>query len=188
MTKKILEQKKSKAFYEVVEPFFFNYFKEEYELVEFCAGNGNGGKVFSQKGKISKVHFVDIRTVRNLEKTISELDNVQEVSLVGIENYELPEGNIAVIAIHACGELTDLILEKSIQSHVTVAVMPCCYGNIRKYNLQNPPDSRLLLYPRKEDYFDKVRQQFLLEQGYEAVLKKIDSKITPMNNVLIGLP
>ena len=72
---------------------------------------------------------------------------------------------------------------------IPVAVMPCCYNDqMKKYTLQQPPDSRLLRYPRPRDYYDAVRLQFLKEQGYAVELHPIDPRITPMNKVLIGIP
>lgn len=94
-----------------------------------------------------------------------------------------------MLAIHACGILTDKVLEKAVQSKVPVAVMPCCYNDqMKRYQLQQPPDSRILLYSRREDYHDAVRLQFLREQDYTTELRTIDARITPMNNVIVGIP
>ncbi len=112
-----------------------------------------------------------------------------ELDLSGVEAYEIPSGiSLAVIAIHACGILTDKVLEKAVQARTPVAVMPCCYNDqIKRYQLRQPPDSRILSYPRREDYHDTIRLQFLREQGYRAELQQINPRITPMNNVIMGI-
>ena len=175
-------------FCQKVQPFFDEFFQGEYSVAELCAGNGHAGQLFSLEERVKKIDFVDIKLVRGLRTTISKIKKSYYVFLEGMENYQL-QPNQAAIAVHACGDLTDAILEKAVEARVPVAVMPCCYGqDIRKYKLKTPPDSRLLLYPRIEDYHDTVRLQFLHEQGYEARIERIDPRITPMNNVLIGWP
>lgn len=189
MIKNTREERKTEQFYQVVKSHFSYFFKESYDLVEFCAGNGNGGKIFLQNGDAKQLHLVDVKTVRKLEETLVEIDNQATIFLEGIDNYQFSQKqNIAIIGIHACGELTDKIIEKAVTIRAPVAVMPCCYSRNKKYNLQQPLNPRLLLYQRKEDYFDLVRLQFLKEQRYFVALERIDSRITPMNNVLIGIP
>lgn len=188
--KRVREEKRAEAFYEAVSPFFSDHFKGPYELVEVCAGNGNGGRIFSERGAASKLHFVDLIQVRGLERTLSDLGHTPEICLSGIKDYVLPKvERLAVIAIHACGVLTDQVLERAAEARKAVAIMPCCYPKeMKHYDLKAPPDHRLLLYPRREDYYDAVRKQFLVEQKFQAILTQIDRRITPMNNVLIGLP
>ncbi|MBT4651538.1 hypothetical protein HOC13_03370 [Candidatus Woesearchaeota archaeon] len=183
------ELQRAEAFFEVVAPYLGDFFPSEYSLVEFCAGNGNIGRVFSDKGRIERVNFVDIKKVRGLEKTLKDLRCETEVNLDGVESYQIPRGDVATVAIHACGELTDKILRKSVAKGVPVAIMPCCYGRgPRGYSLVNPPDPRLLLYDCKEDYFDETRMRFLIESGYEARIERINPKITPMNRIIVGTP
>ena len=189
MNKNTQEKIKAECFYQIVQPYFSSFLKESYCLVEFCAGNGNGGKLFLQNGNARQLYLVDIKRVRGLEKTLTEIDKTTIVFLDGIANYQFPvEQDLAVIGIHACGGLTDKIIERAVTIRAPLAVMPCCYNRKKQYHLQHPPDPRLLLYRRKEDYFDLVRLQFIKEQGYSVILENINPKITPMNNILIGIP
>ncbi|MBU1111650.1 MAG: methyltransferase [archaeon] len=190
-----IQIKRAEEFYRVVALFFQDYFDNRpYELVEFCAGNGNAGKVFTQRGNIKNVNFIDVKKVRGLEKTISEIECKHTISLDGIEGFTpTSTESLVAIAIHSCGTLTDDIIERAIELHIALAVMPCCYSinvndRIKRYSLAQPPDPRLLLYSRIEDYFDLVRTQFLIENDYQAFLRRIDPRTTPMNNVIIGLP
>ncbi len=178
--------RKADDFFQITRPFFSDFFQGDYSIAELCAGDGHAGQLFSLEERVNQVDFVDVRLVRGLKTTASKIKKLYQLFLDGLENYSLQPG-YAAIAVHACGDLTDAILEKAVEARVPVAVMPCCYTqNMKKYGLKTSPDSRLLLYSRIEDYHDTVRLQFLHEQGYEARIERIDPRITPMNNVLIG--
>jgi len=180
---------RAEEFHEMVGVFFSFYFSTQYTLVEFCAGNGNGGKVFSLDHKVEEIIFVDIKRTRGLERNTSKITKPYECHFVGIENYKVEPGDFAMISIHACGNLTDLVLEKAFSIRAPIAVMPCCYNdNMKKYDLQNPPERKKLLYKREEDYYDAFRLRFLEENAYRVWIKTINPKITPMNNIIIGLP
>ncbi|MBT4539761.1 hypothetical protein HOC32_05725 [Candidatus Woesearchaeota archaeon] len=175
--------KRALAFFEKVEP-FSTYFSFPYTVVELCAGNGNVGKLFSEK---AEVVFVDQRKVRGLDRVVSTMDQ-PTIFIQDIRDYELPDKS-AVVAVHACGYLTDIIIEKSVINRSPLAVIPCCYPTKSwSYDLKSPPDPRLLNYPKREDYIDTVRTRFLIERGYDVTVTTIDKKITPMNTILIGIP
>ena len=182
------QKSKVESFHQLVTLFFSSYFENNYHLIEFCCGNGNGGKIFSLDDKVERVTYVDVKSVRGLERNLMNFN--ANVSLEGIDAYSIPNyRNVAVIAIHACGNLTDKIIEKVVDARVPLAVMPCCYNNeFKNYCLINPPNPRILTYDRKEDYYDTFRLRFLQENNYKVKLEKIDPRITKMNNVIIGLP
>ena len=188
MSKSQYKLRRAEAFFELVYPVFSEHFDGGYRIVEFCAGNGNAGRLFATQSDVQAVTFVDIKKVRDLEATLRDVGDKGNFFLEGIDHYNIP-ANSGVIAIHACGPLTDKILKKTALAGVPVAVMTCCHrGESEMYNLQNPPNPRLLNYVKREDYLDTVRKQFLVEQRYDATIAKIDSKITPFNNVIIGVP
>ena len=188
MSKSQYKMCRAEAFFELVHPVFSEHFNSFYRMVEFCAGNGNAGKLFATQSNVQTITFVDIKQVRDLEATLRDVGDKGNIFLEGIDHYNIP-ANSGVIAVHACGSLTDKILRKAVASRVPVAIMTCCHwGESEKYDLGNPPDPRLLNYARREDYLDIVRMQFLAEQGYDATIAKIDSKITPFNNVIMGVP
>ncbi|HII71167.1 TPA: methyltransferase [Candidatus Woesearchaeota archaeon] len=172
-------------FHAIAGPIFREAIGERYSLAEICCGNGNAGRMFQHDA--GRLVFVDVKKVRGLDRTLGSIEVEHEVSLEGLQRYEIRED--AVIAVHACGTLTDMILEKAVRARAAVAVMPCCYGKKRwNYRLEEEPDPRLLLYPRSIDYIDAVRVQFLKEQGYRAGIRRLDARITPMNNIIIGIP
>lgn len=184
------ELKRAQSFYNLVSPVLDSYFKHKYELTEFCAGNGNASKIFFRNGLVKRINFVDIIRVRGLEETLAEICGYGKIFLEGIEKYNFNHNlNQAVIAVHACGELTDKILEKAVKARMPVAVMPCCYNSkMKKYRLTSPPERRILLYSRILDYYDSSRVRFLEENNYHTFLLKAKEAPTPMNNVIIGLP
>ena len=128
-----LIRQRAVEFYRVVVPFFTTYFNTlntNYKLIELCAGNGNGGLEFSKDQDVSKVVFVDNKLVRNMKKTTKKIQKPFKIIVENIitSTPQYITSNSAVIAIHACGELTDIVLELAAKHHIPVAVMPCCYN------------------------------------------------------------
>lgn len=189
MGKKQYTLRRAKAFFDLANPVLRTFFEQGYGLTEFCAGNGNAGTLFVEQGLVSRVTFVDVRRVRGLEGNLERLGDRAQLILGGVEDYE-PVNNSVYIAVHACGELTDRIIEKAVQVKAPLAVMTCChkFGLEERYSLKSPPDPRLMLYQNHREYIDKVRLQYLVEKRYDAQLLRIDSQITPHNNLLIGTP
>ncbi len=173
---------RAKAFYEAVSPY-----ANGKNLVEFCAGDGKGGAQFGETG-LEKIIFVDVKEVSKFKLNTASLKIPFECHWSGMDSLEVPSDSF-VIALHACGILTDKVIEKSIAAAAGFAVMPCCYNsNMKKHYLRSPPDKRKLNYSSEKNYYDAFRLQYIKEQGYHALLRRIDKRITPMNNVLIGIP
>ncbi|MBF0257680.1 MAG: methyltransferase [Desulfamplus sp.] len=85
-----------------------------------------------------------------------------------------------VVSAHACGSLTDLIIEKAVYQHARVAVLPCCH-NLEKSStesLEGWMDSTLAV--------DTVRALSLRSNGYKIVTQTIPGDITPKNRLLMG--
>ncbi len=180
------ERRRAQAFHEAVAPFFQTPLS--YTLIDACTGDGKAGLEFSIDRNVSRIIFVDIKEPRRFQRNVSRLRIPFEVNREGIETLLIPE-NSALIAVHACGMLTDIVLEKATQARIPVAVMPCCYNaHMKQYDLRQSPESRRLLYAHEKDYYDAIRARFLEEQGYKAQIVQISPRITPMNNVLIGIP
>jgi len=91
-------------------------------------------------------------------------------------------GPSVVISTHACGSLTDQVLEHAVESGAAaLAVMPCCYTGTDRgvpYGIR-----RALGVSWSAD----IRRSFKLEEaGYHSDFCAIPSEITPMNRVLLG--
>ena len=85
-----------------------------------------------------------------------------------------------VVSAHACGSLTDLIIDKAIEQHARVAVLPCCH------DLKESSTNGLEGWMDKTLAVDTLRAVRLRSRGYRIVTKKIPNDITPKNRLLMG--
>jgi hypothetical protein len=92
----------------------------------------------------------------------------------------LPED--LVVSVHACGALTDAVLERAISAGARVAVLPCCHdvGRSDTGGLTGWLDGPLAV--------DVVRAARLAAAGYEVMTRSIPADITPKNRLLMGRP
>ena len=98
---------------------------------------------------------------------------------VPVEEFVILPGDI-VVSAHACGSLSDLILDKAIEQHARVAVLPCCH------DLKKSATGGLEGWMDKTLAVDTVRAVRLRSMGYTVVTQKIPSDITPKNRLLMG--
>ena len=87
-----------------------------------------------------------------------------------------------VVSCHACGGLTDMILERAATARARVAVLPCCHDTGRgdAGGLDGWLDAALAI--------DVLRAQRLKARHYRIWTQTIPRTITPKNRLLIGLP
>lgn len=98
-----------------------------------------------------------------------------------IADVHLGVGDL-VVSAHACGVLTDQVLDKAIAARVPVVVLPCCHavGRCDAGGLQGWVDSPLAI--------DLVRAARLRNSGFEVHTQTIPVEITPKNRLLYGAP
>jgi hypothetical protein len=87
-----------------------------------------------------------------------------------------------VVSVHACGGLTDLVLQVAMRARARVAVLPCCHDAsvCDAGALSGWLDDALAI--------DVVRARRLASQGYQIWTQRIPEDITPKNRLLIGAP
>jgi hypothetical protein len=87
-----------------------------------------------------------------------------------------------VVSSHACGSLTDRVLDVAIDASATVAVLPCCHeiATCDAGPLTGWVDGALAI--------DVVRAMRLVSHGYHVRTQTIPRAITPKNRLLIGVP
>ena len=87
-----------------------------------------------------------------------------------------------VVSSHACGTLTDIIIERSVQAGARIAVLPCCHDLKRSDTggLEGWLDGPLAV--------DVARAARLRQAGYAVTTQHIPSEITPQNRLLMGHP
>lgn len=87
-----------------------------------------------------------------------------------------------VVSAHACGGLTDRILERSVAAGCRVAVLPYCH------NLKNGDLGGLDGWMDGPLAMDSARVSRLRFQGYKVLTQLIPGDITPKNRLLIAEP
>ncbi len=122
----------------------------------------------------AKLHDVLVAAWPRLAGRVSFLER-------GIEEVPLEAGDV-VVSSHACGALTDRILERAASSRARVAVLPCCHDVDRSDTggLRGWLDGTLAV--------DVVRAVRLEQRGYRVWTQTIPDDITPKNRLLIGEP
>ena len=98
-----------------------------------------------------------------------------------IDAVEL-HGTDVVVSIHACGDLTDRVLNRAVAARARVAVLPCCHD----FAVCDP--GRLAGWVEKSLAIDLLRAVRLEQQGYRIWTQTIHSDITPKNRLLLGAP
>jgi Methyltransferase domain len=85
-----------------------------------------------------------------------------------------------VVSVHACGTLTDLVLDKAMAAGAAVAVLPCCHdlGRSDTGSLTGWMDGPLAV--------DAVRALNMQRNGYRVNTATIPADISPKNRLLMG--
>lgn len=85
-----------------------------------------------------------------------------------------------IVSVHACGELTDRVLDRAMAAGARVAVLPCCHdlnqGDLG--GLEGWLDGPLAI--------DATRAARLRSHGYRVYTQTIPSDITPKNRLLLA--
>jgi hypothetical protein len=98
-----------------------------------------------------------------------------------VETFAVAAGDVAVSS-HACGSLTDLVLERAAAARVPVAVLPCCH------DLSAPVVRRLQGWLNGALAIDVSRAEWLARQDYRVWTLEIPRQITPKARLLLGAP
>ena len=87
-----------------------------------------------------------------------------------------------VVSSHACGALTDIVLDRAASVRARVAVLPCCHdlAELDGGSLSGWMDRALAI--------DAMRAVRLEQRGYQVWTQTIPAAITPKNRLLIGEP
>ena len=90
-----------------------------------------------------------------------------------------------VVSSHACGALTDRVLERAVSGRARVAVLPCCHdlggpGRNHDRTLSAWVDGALAI--------DIGRVVGLQQRGYRIWTRAIPAGITPKNRLLLAAP
>jgi SAM-dependent methyltransferase len=121
------------------------------------------------------------RLAAALEETWPRLNGRVQLVQAELETIPLEQSDL-VVSVHACGGLTDLVLERAMVAGARVAVLPCCH-DLDKADLgglQGWLDGPLAM--------DVMRAGRLRTGGYRVVTQHIPGDITPKNRLLMAEP
>jgi len=98
-----------------------------------------------------------------------------------IEDAEVPSGCL-LVSVHACGVLTDQVLDLALKTRNRVAVLPCCH------DLRECDTGSLAGWMDGPLAVDATRVSRLRQAGYKVQTAQIPEDITPKNRLLMGWP
>ena len=87
-----------------------------------------------------------------------------------------------VVSVHACGALSDLVIERAIAARAAVAVLPCCHDD------ETCDAGSLLGFLPLPLAIDATRVARLRAAGYDVLTQTIPEEITPHNRLIVGTP
>ena len=98
-----------------------------------------------------------------------------------IDSVELTADDL-VVSVHACGSLTDRVIDRAIAARARLAVLPCCH------DLASGEGGALRGWLDGPLAMDVARATKLQAAGYRVVTQLIPAAITPKNRLLLGEP
>ncbi len=184
------EKLKFFAFYGISKKLFDSLGDEIQTIVDCCCGNSFLGWHWLVNDNSLNVLAVDNRVTNRFrevnqyfKQNFPNLSEKHSFIERDVSKIIFPESSL-VVALHACGNLTDIIIEKCVDKRLPFAVMPCC------------PNSRRIWWKDKSIYFegslsryiDNLRLEYMQKNGYAAKFELIDENITPMNRIILARP
>jgi hypothetical protein len=97
----------------------------------------------------------------------------------GVDDVELNADDV-VVSAHACGALTDVVLDRAMAARARVAVLPCCH------HLDSDDAKKLAGWVDGSLAIDIARAHRLEQQGYRIWTQSIAPGITPKARLLLG--
>jgi hypothetical protein len=101
-----------------------------------------------------------------------------------LDDVEILRSDV-VVSSHACGALTDRVLERAVSARARVAVLPCCHHLTTPFGNEA---GQLSAWIDGALAVDIGRARRLEQQGYRIWTQKIPAGITGKNRLLLGAP
>jgi hypothetical protein len=107
----------------------------------------------------------------------------------------VPDASTLLVGIHACGRLSDTIIDLAIQSRAPLALVPCCHSK-KILTLSQATKFASIIADSKApipsyslaDFMDAYRTQRLIDAGYTVREVTIPEEFTPKNRILLASP
>ncbi len=110
--------------------------------------------------------------VRYVEDDISTLDDWPTAAAPGAGDL--------IVSAHACGVLTDHILDRAAHAGARVAVLPCCHDR------ETCPVPAFAPWMAVDLAIDAARVVRLESEGYAVRVQQIPAEITPKNRLILA--
>jgi hypothetical protein len=131
-------------------------------VVDFCGGCGHVGLVLSELLPHCQVVICDLQS-RSL--AIAQ----ERISTAGLKNCRLWQGDVkdfdqpfdVGLALHACGDATDIVLQKCISQQAAIVCAPCCVGKLRTTRTNN--------IERRLKYLAKLEEKSFCEEEFDSL-------------------
>ena len=171
-------------------------------FTDLAAGHGLLGFLLvllaRQRGQLRSVVCVDIRrpasamTIRDslLDRWAAIRDQWHYVE-GSIAAVTASPGSTVFVSIHACGPLSDAVIQRAVACRCPVAVMPCCHS-LRKQPLLNLKGlTRSIMENVANDVgktatIDATRAAALRSLGFNVTRQSICRRITPYNGLIMA--
>ena len=121
------------------------------------------------------------RLAQTLATHWPRLEGRVERRVADLATVDIGPGDL-VVSVHACGALSDTVLDRAIGARAPVALLPCCHdeGNCDTGGLRGFLSIPLAI--------DATRVARLRAAGYDVVTQTIPARITPQNRLILGVP
>jgi len=158
-------------------------------VVDLGAGHGLLGQIMLLLDDSSPTAIIADKTLPassaklhdRLVETWPRLSGRVTFVATAIEDVALTSTDI-VVSSHACGDLTDLVLQRAAAAGARVAVLPCCH------DLATSDAGDLAGWVDGPVAIDVMRAVELKRRGYRIWTQTIPVAITPKNRLLLGAP
>ncbi len=158
-------------------------------IVDLACGHGLVAQIMALLyGDVQDVVAVDNKLPPSAERVAAAMattwptlaDRVRRVARP-LQSFPLTADDL-VVSAHACGRLTDLVLDRAAEVRADVAVLPCCsdHSHLDAGGLDGWMDLDLAI--------DAARALRLREKDYDVWTQTIPGDITPKNRLLLGCP
>jgi len=158
-------------------------------IVDLAGGHGLAGQILLILDDSSPSALVVDREIPASAATLHEalvgtwprLSGRVEFAAAQLGDVPLRDDDV-VVSVHACGSLTDVVLDRAIAARARVAVLPCCHDARASDTggLEGWMDAALAI--------DATRAATLAGAGYRVRTQTIPDAITPKNRLLLGEP
>ena len=122
---------------------------ETKSCLDVCCGDGEITKALATR---YEVPIVGIDINKKLIKKLNQDNSYKNLNVYHQDAFSNPPKSDTVLALHACGSLTDRVIDIAVENKADVLCVPCCYSRISEPSL--PRSSHLQDF---RDYFRGLR-------------------------------